>query len=199
MKAVFSKTLLVVVAIVAWEWCLRPMVAQKPLQAQSPAAAQKDNEELARIYKEDQGDRMPERGKDIDWSVVQPRDQQREARVKELYEKGQLYTAADYYHVAMVLQHAPKPEDYLLAHELSIVAAVKGQKQALWLAAASEDRFLMNINRPQRFATQYRGAAGKPVTLYEVGAGVTDGLRKEFQAPTLAEAKAREAMFNKKP
>src|SRR5260370_16638054 len=99
----------------------------------------------------------------------------------------------------MVRENGSKPEGYLLAHELCIVAGVKGEKRALWLAAASEDRFLMNINRPQRFGTQYRGTGGKPVTLYEVGPGVTDSLRKEFKAPTLAKAKEREAMFNKKP
>jgi hypothetical protein len=99
----------------------------------------------------------------------------------------------------MVLQHAPKPEDYLLAHELCVVAVSHGEARAKWLAAATEDRFLMNINRPQRFATQYRseGPDG-PLKLYTVDPAVTDGLRKALGVPTLAEAKKREAKLNEK-
>ena len=68
----------------------------------------------------------------------------------------QLYTGADNYYAAMILQHGEKPEDYLLAHELCIVAISKREAKAKWLAAATEDRFLMMIGHPQRFATQFR-------------------------------------------
>jgi hypothetical protein len=169
------------------------------LQAQPPAGPERDDEELTRLYKEDQADRMPKEGQAIDWTVVGPRDKQREARVKELYDKGRLRTGADYYHVAMVLQHGQKADDYLLAHELCIVAIAKGEQRALWLAAASEDRFLMNLGRPQRFGTQYRAeGVDKLMRLYRVGPGVTDELRRAFHAPSLSEAKAREALFNEK-
>ncbi len=200
MKRLASRCLFIVLSIGGWEYCIRPVLAPAGLQAQDPASSERDNEELARLYKEDQGDRTPKAGKEIDWNIVGPRDKQREARVKEIYEKGELRTGMDYYHVAMVLQHAPAPEDYLLAHELCIVAVAKGVKrQALWLAAASEDRFLMNVKRPQRFGTQYQMGQDKLFHLHEVGPGITDGLRKEFHTPTLADAKKREEMFNKKP
>ena len=42
----------------------------------------RDLDEQARIYDQDQGDRMRVGGKPLDWSVVAPRDRQREARVK---------------------------------------------------------------------------------------------------------------------
>ena len=97
----------------------------------------------------------------------------------------------------MVLQHANKADDHLLAHELCVVALAKGEREARWLAAAAEDRFLMNIGRPQRFGTQYRSVGpNDPVKLYEVGPGVTDGLRHEMGVPTLDEARKREAMMN---
>jgi hypothetical protein len=167
----------------------------------APSSAQaiiKDNEELARLYREDQSDRTAPAGKPIDWFVVGPRDRAREARVKQLYQKDSLQTGADYYHAAMILQHAQTPEDCLLAHEFCIIAISKGNKRALWLAAASEDRFLMNIGRPQRFATQYRSDNGKsPVRLYTVDPNVTDGLRRAFNALSLAEAKTHEKMMNK--
>jgi hypothetical protein len=108
-----------------------------------------------------------------------------------------LNTGADYYHAAMILQHAGEPEDYLLAHEFCIVAVSKGNRNAFWLAAATEDRFLMNIGRPQRFATQYKNdGPNTPMRLYQVGEGVTDELRRAFNCPTLADAKAREAKMN---
>jgi hypothetical protein len=134
-------------------WHISP---QSILAQSSATTTDKDNPELARLYQEDQADRVSKDGKPIDWNVVEPRDKAREKRVKELYANNQLRTGADYYHVAMVLQHASAPEDYLLAHELCVVAISKGDERAKWLAAASEDRFLMGIGRPQRFATQFR-------------------------------------------
>jgi hypothetical protein len=162
------------------------------------ALVSSDNQELAKMYEEDQGDRAPAAvGKPIDWKIVGPRDRQREARVKALYESGALRTGKDYYRSAMVLQHASTPEDYLLAHELCVVALAKGENSARWLAAATEDRFLMNLKRPQRFGTQYFSSGpDQPMRLHAVSPGVTDGLRQELGVPTLAEARRREAEMN---
>jgi hypothetical protein len=159
----------------------------------SSASKPADNAELALMYQEDQSDRMPADGKPIDWKVVAPRDKVRETRAKELYTANQLKTGADYYYVAMILQHAATPEDYLLAHELCIVAIIKGEERAKWLAAASEDRFLMNIGRPQRFGTQYRTEGpGGPLRLYQMGEGVSDTLRAAFDVPSLNDARKLE-------
>jgi hypothetical protein len=163
-----------------------------------PREAGKDNEELSRLFREDQADRMPGL-KAIDWKAILPRDRAREARVKGLYRDNRLKTGADYFHAAMVLQHGAVPEDYLLAHELCVVAISKGDARAKWLAAASEDRFLMSIQRPQRFGTQYRGdASGQGMRLYRVDDEVTDGLRRELSVPSLAEARKRETGDSKK-
>jgi hypothetical protein len=157
-----------------------------------------DNAELARLYEEDQADRMPSGGQPIDWRVVGPRDRQRESRVKALYASGTLRTGRDYYRSAMVLQHASKPEDYLLAHEFCVVALAKGEKSARWLAAATEDRYLMNLKFPQRFGTQYSSTGpNQPMRLYGVAPGVTDVLRRELDVPTLDEARRREAEMNR--
>jgi hypothetical protein len=136
---------------------------------------------------------MPGEGKMIDWSVVAPRDRLRESRVKALYQSGFLHTGKDYHRAAMVLQHAHQADDYLLAHEFCVAALAKGEREARWLAAATEDRFLMNIGRPQRFGTQYRSSGAAPMRLYDVSPGVTDSLRAEYGVPTLAEAKQRES------
>ena len=160
-----------------------------------------DNAELARLHNEDQADRTPADGKAIDWSKVGPRDKARLDRTIELYKQNQLNTANDYYHAALILQHGRVPEDFLLAHEFCVVAISKGKndKHTRWLAAASEDRFLMNIGRPQRFGTQYQAyPANAPYKLYKVDESVTDELRRQMNTPTLAEAQQREVELNKK-
>jgi hypothetical protein len=157
----------------------------------------KDNEELKRLHDEDQSDRAPA---DVDWAIVSPRDKARLSRVKELYLQNRLQTASDYYHGAMILQHGDAPEDFLLAHEFCVLAIIKGKndKETRLLAAGSEDRFLMNIGRPQRFGTQFHSKDNGPFRLYTVDSGVTDETRREMGVHSLAEARAHEAELNKK-
>ncbi len=199
MRRFLRVALALIMTIAAWEGLLRHQLVSRSL-AQSPKKETADNEELKQLYTEDQADRMPKDGKAIDWKIVGPRDQKRLDRVREMYNKNLLSTGADFYHVAMVLQHSHLPNDFLLAHELCVVAIGKGENRAKWLAAASEDRFLMNINRPQRFGTQYRAdKLNEPFRLYKMDEGVTDDLRKAFNAPSLQKAKDREAEMNEKP
>ena len=196
------KALLVLIMLALWVIALRSVFTLRPVQAQAPATPIfKDNKELARLYREDQADRTPPNSKDVDWTVVGPRDKARLSRVKEFYTQNSLHTGADYYHAAMVLQHGDAPEDFLLAHEFCVVAISRGKndRDTKWLAAASEDRFLMNIGRPQRFATQYRAdPATAPFRLYRVDESVTDELRRALNVPSLAKAKAREVEMNRK-
>jgi hypothetical protein len=167
-------------------------------RSQEPAQSdQNDSAELAKLYEDDQADRKMDPAKPIDPAVMIARDRKRQARVKALHEAGVIHTGKDYRRAAMVLQHGETPEEYLLAHEFCLVALSKGERDARWLAAATEDRFLMNIGRPQRFGTQYRSTRpDEPVRLYAVGPGVTDGLRRELGVPSLEEARRREAAMN---
>ena len=168
-----------------------------PLPAVSRTSSE-ISEELARLFSEDQSDRMPAPHQEINWDMVAPRDAARLARVKELYQSQALRTGQDFFFAAMILQHAHDPDDYLLAHEFCVIAASQGVEGAKWLAAASEDRFLMNIGRPQRFGTQYRkdGADGK-WSLYDVSTELTDGVRGAFDVPPLFKAKAGAERMNK--
>lgn len=138
-----------------------------------------DNPELKAICDADQSDRKPADGGPIDWAVVSPRDVARIARVKTLYQEGKLNTGSDYFHAALVLHHGATPEDYLLAHELAVVALKKNAPDlASWLVAATEDRFLQSIGRAQRFGTQLTD----PIV---VDGLVTDRLRGELNVPSL--------------
>jgi len=195
-----TKILLVLIMLALWGIALRPWITLHPVQAQSTAPQTfKDNEELKRLCDEDQSDRTPPTGKPIDWAIVSPRDKARLKRVKELYTQNLLRTANDYDRAATVLQHGEVPEDFLLAHELWVVAISKGKndQDTLSLAAASEDRFLMNIGRPQRFGTQLRAEGNGPLQLYPVDSGVTDALRRLMIGHSLADIKARAVEMNK--
>lgn len=154
------------------------------------------SEELAQIYEADQADRVRPAGEGIGLHEVGQRDRQRRARVQELYESDQLQTGADYYHAAMVLQHGREPNDYLLAHEFCMAALALGHERARWLSAATLDRFLKSIGRPQRFGTQYSSSVTDPrMRLYEVEEGVRDSLRHQLRVPALSEAMAREEVM----
>jgi hypothetical protein len=186
---------------------IRQSAASQSFAMQSSAqSATKDNEELIRMEQDDQTDRTPPAGKSFDREAAMQRDDARLARVKELYRQNKLQTSNDYYRAALILHHSSAPEDYLLAHELCVVAISKwkpntGALDARGLAAASEDRFLMSIDRPQRFGTQYRpedeNAPVKHYKLYKTDSGVTDELRGLMNVPSLAAAKAREAEMGK--
>jgi hypothetical protein len=184
-----------------WGIALRPLLILNPAQAQSPATKlPEDNKELKRLCAEDQSDRTPPEGKPIDWVVVGPRDKARLKRVKEIYAQNLLQTADDYDCAATVLIHGDAPEDVLLAHEFWVVAISKGKndQDTLSFAAASEDRYLMKIGRPQRFGTQLRSEGNGPIMLYTVDTGVTDDLRRVMLGHSLAEIKARVTTMNKK-
>lgn len=165
-------------------------ISQPPL----PSEVTSNAAEMKKLFDEDQADRTPGPGKNIDWEAVSTRDEAREGRIKELLRTGALHSGADYYHAAMILQHAPEANDYLLAHDLCVIAIAKGEERAKWLAAASLDRFLMAIGRQQRFGTQFISKRSyRPPHLAPVDLDVPDQLRRELNVPTLEEAKAKEA------
>jgi hypothetical protein len=161
----------------------------------------RDNVELARLFGEDQADRNVASGAligQIDWEKVSVRDDAREVRIKEMLAQGALVTGTDYYHAAMILQHAPTPDDYLLAHDLCVIAISKGEMRGKWLAAASLDRFLINVGRPQRFGTQFASRRmNQPPSLAAVDTSVPDSLRVALDVPTLADARKKESELAK--
>lgn len=148
-----------------------------------------DSAELQSLFDADQADRQM---RPPDWSIVGPRDRAREARVHEMLEAGLVVTSLDYYNAAMIYQHAQGLEGSALAHELATISAAMGNDRAKWLAVASWDRFLVRLDRGQRFGTQYTVDASGAKTLDEMEPGVTDAMRAAMHCPTLEEAKARE-------
>ena len=144
------------------------------------------NAEIAAIFAADQADRQ--QLATIDWTVVGPRDAARRARVRQVLDEGLLRAADDYYFAAMVYQHGEVPEDYLLAHVFAMVAQAAGSPDAAWIAAATLDRFLRNVDRAQIFGTQYSaGPDGVPTQGKFDAALIPDSLRRALGVPTLVQ------------
>lgn len=154
------------------------------------------NAEIVAIFAADQADRQ--QFGSIDWTVVWPRDAARRARVRQMLDEGLLRAADDYYYASMIYQHGEAPEDYLLAHAFAMAAQAAGRADAAWIAAATFDRFLHNIDRAQIFGTQYVGQPGEPLTQGKFDSGlIPDSLRRALGVPTLQQQEWQRLQFEK--
>jgi hypothetical protein len=105
-------------------------------------------------------------------------------RALELVNSGALATGEDYLIAGTLINHGIKPDDYLVAHVLFTVAALKGHRAARWASAAALDGFLDESGRPQLFGTVYASIEeGWHRRVAE--APMTDALRRELCVPTL--------------
>jgi len=120
------------------------------------------NARLAALFEADQAARG---AGTIDWEEVSKRDQARRTEVLSIIKGGELHTAADYYHAAMVLQHGESSSNLRVASSVACLGSVldPNDKDIRWLSAVAWDRFLIRKNMPQRYGTQYsRPVAGAP-------------------------------------
>lgn len=105
-------------------------------------------------------------------------------RAVELVGSGALSTAEDYFMAGTLINHGIRTDDYLTAHVLFMVAALKGHRMARWASAAALDGYLDETGKPQLFGTVYasieedwqRRVTGEPMT---------DPLRRELCVPSL--------------
>jgi len=161
------------------------------------AFAQTDNSELQKMYNEDQSSRM---SKNIDWSILSKQDKEREKRVYEMLNSGQIVTGKDYYNSAMIFQHGNDT--------IASSMAVKHMKKAIeldttinkWLLAAAIDRDLMRRGKPQIYGTQYVMNNGETKwKRYDIDTTqVTDEQRKFYNVEILKEQLVKERNMNLK-
>lgn len=160
----------------------------------SPATAQTpdSNPAMAKMFADDQADRQAP----IDWKAVAPRDEVRRAATAKLLAEGALSTADDFHAAAFIFQHGGAPEDYLLAHTLALVAVAKGKPDSIWIATATLDRYLLAVDQPQIYGTQYiRRQEAWTQEPYNRTL-ISDALRKVLGVPSQAEQAER---MNKLP
>jgi hypothetical protein len=173
-----------------------PGSGRRPDAGALRGSAIEDSEALTQIHRDDQADRAAGAGK-IDWGVVGPRDEARRKQVLAILDRGGATSALDYFHAAMVMQHGSALEDFKRAHDLAVKATELDPdlKQARWLAAAAQDRLLMNSGKPQLYGTQFVTRNGR-WELYEVDPATTDEERARWNVPPLADAVKRAAEMN---
>jgi hypothetical protein len=144
------------------------------------------NAEMARIYEDDQNIRQNGLATRTDWDTIEKADRTRRQRVAVLLAAGALHTPDDYRKAAFVFQHGERPDDYLLAHTLALVAVAKGDQGSAWIAAATLDRYLQSMHQPQIYGTQFLGA-GVATTQNPYNAQlISDALRAELGVPSRA-------------
>jgi hypothetical protein len=151
------------------------------------------SQRMKEIFDKDQSMRMEE---PIDWEVVSKADQEHRVEVMEFVKNGNLATDLDFYYAAFVFQHGNCPEHYKLANDLADQSVKLGYDEAKWIYAASLDRYLRSMGKPQKFGTQYNSTDGCTYTLDPVDPTTTDEERAEYDVPTLAKAEEQAKMLS---
>lgn len=151
--------------------------------------------EIERLFLDDQADRNfggKLTGSAEHWKQVVERDRARRARVRQLIDEGALRTGVDYEQASYIFQHGSESDDYLLAHVLAMTAVAKGNPRGRWIAAATLDRYLHSMRRPQVFGTQYFRKSAKArwsQAPYDRKL-LPDSLRTESCVPAIAQQEA---------
>jgi hypothetical protein len=141
--------------------------------------------EMAAIFEQDQAARQSPNLSAAQWKAIGQEDSARRVRTRTLLERGELRAAEDFRKAAFVFQHGSAPDDYLLAHSLALVALAKGDRRAAWIAAATLDRYLQSVAKPQIYGTQFSVGGGLKEP-YDRKL-IADSLRRSLGVPTLAE------------
>lgn len=141
------------------------------------------------------------------------RGKARREKLRALLAAGELKTGEDFEEAAFIFQHMDDTDDCLFAHVLAMEAVLKGSDSAKWIEAATLDRYLQSIGRPQVFGTQYpldpnlphephpavgsQGPflAGRTLAPYDEQF-LPDSARLAFCVPVLVQQKQNVAMFN---
>lgn len=170
------------------------LVLEDPAKAIQRGRIARSNEDIKKIVDADQAVRTADFSKMTikQHEEMQEGDRKRLQAIYRLLKDGKVVTSEDFDRASLVLQHGGVWADYAVAHELAMCSLVLGNKKAAWLACATYDRMLRSAGYPQRFATQYGGLVGMPMSLQRYDPhGIGDAERKVMGAPTLEEAKQR--------
>lgn len=154
-----------------------------------------DNPELVEMFKNDQADRTNH----IDWNIVQKNDSLREARVYELLGSNKVRTSTDYNNAALIFHHGEDSVAYGMAVKLMKKSIELDSARNKWYLAVITDRYLLSINKPQIYGTQYKRLDNKIVVREEMDSTkITDAERIECKVETLAEQREKIKNLNRK-
>ncbi len=147
------------------------------------------NPDMRAIFAEDQAARQSLSMVGSGGRALIEQDAARRERTRALLTRGELRAGEDFRNAAFVLQHGTAPDDFLLAHTLALIALARGDRSAAWIAAATFDRYLHSIGRPQIYGTQFSPGSAADQAPYDQ-ALISDALRRELHVPPLADQRA---------
>lgn len=157
------------------------------------------NAEMRAIFEDDHRARQGDLS-EAQWAIVGKEDTVRRVRTRSMLDRGQLHTSEDFREAAFVFQHGDKPDDYLLAHTLAMIAVAKGDPSALWIGTATLDRYLHSIHQPQLYGTQFVGTPGDRMTQDPYHSDlISDSLRAELGVPSIVEQQEQLKSMNARP
>lgn len=161
----------------------------------SAEAVATPNKEILALFADDQAARQTPQS--IDWEVVAAEDAERRNRVNAMLANGELTTGLDYYRAAFIFQHGSEPDEYLKAHHLALAAMALGYSEARWIAAATLDRYLQNIDQPQIYGTQFLSPPGQATTQDPYNRNlISDAERELLGVPPLSEQENQRIQFD---
>jgi len=167
----------------------RVAAAQDRATDKTPAstASSTSNPDMQRIFEEDQKARQGPPVSPAEGKLIYQKDQTRRVQVRDLLAKGALHTGKDFEQAVFVFQHGGGPDDYLLAHTLAIIAVARGNSGAIWIAAATLDRYLGAMKQPQIYGTQFHKTKDTPWTQEPYNRSlISDALRDQLGVPSEA-------------
>ena len=148
---------------------------------------------LKEIFESDQNDRKI----DLRWSRLSKRDELRRNRANQLIDSGMVISAKEHQMTAYIFQHGNDSSDYAKAISLMEKAIELDSTIDKRLYAAATDRYLLSIDKPQIYGTQYFKAKLKPWTIRNYDTTiVSDRERLKYGVGTLAQQKAKLEKLN---
>lgn len=140
------------------------------------------------------GDRKLGSPNDAEWRV---RQESRVEHVLAMIEAGELTTALDHFHAAVILVESDDEKVLLTALGEALRATELKLDRAFRVAAEATDKVRVKRGVPQKYGTQYMyEPVLKAWRLYPVDPATSDVERKAFGVEPLAELVAKEAVLN---
>ena len=154
-----------------------------------------DNQELHELFQSDQADRTNH----LSSEERNFNDSIREARVYELLDSNKVITATDYNNAALIFHHGEDSVAYAMAVKLMKKSIELDSTRNKWFVAVIMDRYLLSINKPQIYGTQYKRLEdGKVIKENMDTTQITDAERIEFNVEILAEQREKLKNLNRK-
>lgn len=154
------------------------------------AATRPTMSELVRLEAADRAENRRVAAGTADYARLRERDADRRRQVRRVLGDGGALSPAEHYAAAWILNHGETVDDFAEAHDLAVIAARNGVREARWLAAAALDRGLMHRGLPQRFGTNFV-PDGTRYRLWDIDPATTDVDRMAWDVPPLAELQRR--------